>query len=167
MPLVNQWALRAFPCRGFASLSSTFAAAATFKNAIEHGRRPVILYLGDHDPSGAAIDVSIETHLGYHGIDGMVDFKRVAILHHHIVDFKLPTHPVKKTDSRSKGWEGGCVEIDTLSSKQIRDLLNKEVEYLVDGEEWERTKAIEEAEAQTLAEIADLHRDKLEALGDS
>ena len=95
-----------------------------------------------------AIDVSIETHFGYHDIDSMVDFKRVAILHHHIVEFRLPTRPVKKTDSRSKGWEGGCVEIDTLSGKQIRDLLNKEVESLVDREEWQRTKAIEEAEAE-------------------
>jgi hypothetical protein len=166
MPLVKEWALKAFPCRGFASLSSTFAAAKTFKDAIEHGRRPVILYLGDHDPSGLAIDDSIETHFGYHGIDGMVDFRRVAILHHHIVEFKLPTRPVKKTDSRSKGWEGGCVEIDTLSGQQIRDLLNKEVESLVDSEELQRLKDIEEAERQTLAEIADRYRDKLEALGD-
>jgi hypothetical protein len=76
MPLANQWALKAFPCRGFASLSSTFAAAETFKKAIERGKRPIILYLGDHDPSGLAIDVSIETHFGYHGIEGMVDSLR-------------------------------------------------------------------------------------------
>ena len=56
MPVVRQWALRAFPCRGFASLSSTFSAAGTFKEAIEHGRKPVIIYLGDHDPSGIAIE---------------------------------------------------------------------------------------------------------------
>lgn len=31
MPLVKQWVLKAFPCRGFASLSSTYAAAKTFK----------------------------------------------------------------------------------------------------------------------------------------
>jgi hypothetical protein len=42
MPLANQWALKAFPCRGFASLSSTFAAAETFKKAIERGKRPII-----------------------------------------------------------------------------------------------------------------------------
>jgi hypothetical protein len=57
-------------------LSSTFAAAETFKKAIERGKRPIILYLGDHDPSGLAIDVSIETHFGYHGIEGMVDSLR-------------------------------------------------------------------------------------------
>jgi hypothetical protein len=130
-------------------------------------KAPVILYLGDHDPSGLAIDDSIEDHFGHHDIDGMVDFRRVAILHHHIVEFKLPTRPVKKTDSRSKGWEGGCVEIDTLSGQQIRDLLNKEVESLVDSEEYQRLKDIEEAERNALADIADLYRDKLEALEDS
>ena len=162
MPLVREWALKAFPCRGFASLSSTYAAAQTFKKAIEHGRHPVVLYLGDHDPSGHAIDDSIEVHFGYHGIDGLVDFKRVAILSHHIVEFKLPTRPVKKTDSRSKGWEGGCVEIDTLSGQQIRDLLNKEIESLVDMKELERLKAIEEAEREALIEICDAFRDKRE-----
>jgi hypothetical protein len=167
MPLVQQWTLKAFPCRGFTSLSSTFAAAKTFKDAIERGRRPVILYLGDHDPSGLAIDDSIEDSFGYYDIDGMVDFRRVAILRHHIVDFKLPTRPVKKTDSRSKGWEGGCVEIDTLSGQQIRDLLNKEVESLVDPEEYQRLKDIEEAEREMLAEMPDLFRDKWEASGDS
>jgi hypothetical protein len=166
MPLVKQWALKAFPCRGFTSLSSTFAAAKTFKDAIEHGRRPVILYLGDHDPSGIAIDVSIETHFGYHGLESFVDFRRVAILPNHIVEFKLLTRPVKKTDSRSKGWEGGCVEIDTLSGQQIRDLLNKEIESLADREELQRLKDIEEAERKTLAEIADLYRDKWEASED-
>ena len=127
----------------------------------------MILYLGDHDPSGIAIDVSIEDHFGYQGINGLVDFKRVAILPHHIVEFKLLTRPVKKTDSRSKGWEGGCVEIDTLSGQQIRDLLNKEVESLVDHEELQRVKDIEEAEREMLAERPDLFRDKWEASGDS
>ena len=162
MPLVREWALKAFPCRGFASLSSMYAAAQTFKKAIEHGRHPVVLYLGDHDPSGHAIDDSIEVHFGYHGIDGLVDFKRVAILSHHIVEFTLSTRPVKKTDSRSKGWEGGCVEIDTLSGQQIRDLLNKEIESLVDMKELERLKAIEEAEQEALIEICDAFRDKRE-----
>ena len=90
MPVARQWALRAFPCRGFASLSSTFAAAQTFKEAIERKRKPVIIYLGDHDPSGVAIDVSIETHFGYHGLEDLVDFRRVAILPDQIAKFGLP-----------------------------------------------------------------------------
>ena len=162
MPLVKEWPLKTFPCRGFASLSSTYTAAQTFKKEIDRGRRPVILYLGDHDPSGHAIDVSIETHFVHHGIHGLVAFKRVAILPQHIAEFKLLTRPVKKTDSRSKGWEGGCVEIDTLSGQQIRDMLNREIESLCDMEELERVRAKEEEERESLVEICDKFRDKRE-----
>jgi hypothetical protein len=163
MPVVSQWHLQAFPCRGFTSLSSTFSAAETFKEAIEYGRRPVILYVGDHDPSGVAMDVSIEKHLGYHGLHGMVTIKRVAILPCQIAEFDLPTRPVKRTDPRAKRWDGsGCVEIDTLSSQQIRDLLNQEIEALVDGPEWRRLKLVEEAERETLSRIADAFRTQME-----
>ena len=85
----------------------------------------------------------------------------MAILPDQIAKFGLPTRPVKKTDSRSRGWDGGCVEIDTLSGQQIRDLLNKEIEALVDSEEWHRLKSIEQAELNTLTNIMNLHRHEL------
>ena len=48
----------------------------------------------------------------------MVDFRRVAILPEQIEEFNLPTRPPKRE------WGGGdCVEIDALSSEQIRNLL--------------------------------------------
>ena len=46
VPVANRWGIKTFVCRGFTSLTSTWEAAETFKEAIEHGKVPSILYLG-------------------------------------------------------------------------------------------------------------------------
>jgi 5S rRNA maturation endonuclease (ribonuclease M5) len=176
-PVADQWGLKTFVCRGFNSLSGSASAADQFLEAMKKGESPVILYLGDHDPSGLCIDQSLMKHLGYFdivpkndlGIQQVtvadhVEFVRVAILPRHIEEFTLPTRPVKKGDTRAKGWEGGCVEIDTLSGKQIRELLEEEIAYYVDEDEWDRLQAIEKAEKETLAKIMHLHREELGAV---
>jgi hypothetical protein len=121
---------------------------------------PIVLYLGDHDASGVDIDRDMQAKLNR--FDGAVEFRRVAILPEQIDAFNLPTRPPKKTDSRSKGWEGGCVEIDTLSGQQIRELLEAEIIGLIDPDAWERTQAIEAAERESLNNILERYRDDLE-----
>ena len=64
----------------------------------------------------------------------------------------------------SNGWEGECVEIDTLSGKQIRELLEDHIKDYLDPCEWERLQTIEKAESETLEKIMHLHRSELEAV---
>jgi hypothetical protein len=89
-------------------------------------------------------------------LDGEVEFRRVAINQEQVVKFDLPTRPPKRD------WDGGnCVEIDTLSSAQIRELLEGEIIALIDPGEWRRLEAIEAAERETLNKILAQHRDEL------
>ena len=148
-PVGNSWGIRTFVCRGFASITSTWEAAETFKEAIDAGKDPVILYLGDHDESGHKIDRAIfDKHFDHYGIRDLVDFRRVAILPEQIEEFNLPTRPPKKA------WDGGdCVEIDTLSSQQIRTLLEGEIKALISPRKWNQLRTIETAERATAAKI--------------
>ena len=148
-PVGNSWGIRTFVCRGFASITSTWEAAEAFKEAIETGKDPVILYLGDHDESGHRINRAIfEKHFGHYGIRDDVDFRRVAVLPEQIEELNLPTRPPKKA------WDGGdCVEIDTLSSEQIRTLLEDEIEALINPREWNQLQTIEAEERATAAKI--------------
>ena len=174
-PVADQWGLKTFVCRGFNSLSGSASAAEQFKRAYQRGKKPVILYLGDHDPSGLCIDQSLMKHLSYFTIipenefgipvvkvADRVEFVRVAILPWQIEEFRLPTRPVKETDTRAKGWMGGCVEIDTLSGKQIRELLEDEIDNYVDRGAWDRTQAIEKAERETMTNLMPRIRLELE-----
>ena len=111
-----------------------------------------IMYFGDHDPSGVGIDAAIKKSFGEFGQVPPI-FERLAVTREQIVDLALPTRPVKKTDKRAKNWEGGCVEVDTLTPVQIRDILEKKLISLIDAREWNRTKYIEEAERESLAAI--------------
>jgi hypothetical protein len=49
-----------FSCRGYGSLSSLWAAGNRLRKYIVGGQVPVILHLGDHDPSG--VDMSRDIH---------------------------------------------------------------------------------------------------------
>jgi hypothetical protein len=159
VPVADSWGIKTFVCRGFASLTSTWEAAEIFKQAISHGKTPVILYLGDYDKAGQEIDAAICNHLDMHGVGvgKQVFFLRVAILHEQIKEFALPTRPPKR-----KGDPEHCVEIDTLSSAQIRDLLEAKITALIESSSWEQLLAIEAAERETLGNILILHRDELE-----
>jgi hypothetical protein len=53
----------AFSCRGYGSLSSLWEAAQRLKAYVKTGQRPVILHLGDHDPSGIDMTRDIEERL--------------------------------------------------------------------------------------------------------
>ena len=156
VPVADHWGIKTFVCRGFTSLTSTWEAAEIFKEAIWHGKKPLILYLGDLDLKGKQCGDTIRNHFALHDLDGEVELRLVAILPEHIERFNLPTRPPK-----FRGDPAECVEIDTLSSAQIRELLEAEITALIDPEEWIRLQGIEAAEQQTLKNILLVHRDEL------
>lgn len=52
-----------FSCRGYSSMSSLWAAARRLKEYLLCGQRPVLLHLGDHDPSGLDMTRDIRERL--------------------------------------------------------------------------------------------------------
>ena len=160
VPVADSWGIKTFVCRGFTSLTSTWEAAEIFKQALSNGKEPIILYLGDYDESGVWCGTTIQNHFKLHGLDGQVEFVRVAINQEQIHQFNLPTRPPK--ERKGSKWVDRCVEIDTLSSAQIRELLENEITSSIESEEWNRLRVIEQAEQETLEKILVLHRDELE-----
>ncbi len=93
-------------CRGYMSQSEEWAAANRFSEAADSGRKPVLIYLGDHDPSG--IDMSRDhtdrlamflSHLG-----AEVDVRRVALNIDQVHQYNPPANPTKPKDSRSPDY---------------------------------------------------------------
>lgn len=150
--IANSFGVKTFCCRGFTSITSLYNAAETYKEAIQHGKQVTVLYLGDHDPSGLGIDKQIKDAMYDFDID--ITFQRLAILPNQIIDWNLPTRPVKATDKRSKDWQGGCVEIDTLRPNQLKELLEDAIASRIETGEWMRLKQIEDEERITLRSIA-------------
>jgi hypothetical protein len=150
----NSFGVPVFVCRGFASLSSLYSAAETFRRAAESGKNVTIFHLGDFDPSGhAAADAIQRTLIDDFGCD--LSFVRVAVTEEQIASLDLPTRPTKDTDSRARNWEGeSCVELDTIPPAEMRKIVERAITDLIDDKRaWRTLKKIEAAERESLDKI--------------
>lgn len=123
-------------CRGFSSVSFL----NDYKERLEYcqGKRPILLYFGDFDPSGVemlrAMEITLQEELMVEGIA----FKRVALLKEHIAEYHLPHSPeaLKKTDSRAYKHiaEYGelAVELDALRPDILEALIKEAIEEEID-----------------------------------
>ena len=142
-----------FAAIGFASLTSLHSAAQTFNRAARAGKRPVVLYFGDYDPSGLSGQAKAEQTLrDQFGVE--VEFRRLGVTAEQIAEFNLPTRPAKKTDSRAKRWEGECVEVDAMSSQTLVELAEEAITGLIDPYAWNQLKTIEREERDLLMRTA-------------
>jgi hypothetical protein len=57
----RELAVSLYPAGGFASITLAYEAAENI-NATHDGRQVVIFYVGDYDPAGVLIDVSLDIH---------------------------------------------------------------------------------------------------------
>lgn len=149
----NSFGVPVFVARGFASLSSLYDAANTFRNATDMGKTAIIYHLGDYDPSGVAAGESV---LRAFRDDFKVDlqFTRIAVTEEQIHRLNLPTRPTKLTDTRAKKWTGGeCVELDSIPPTEIRLLVESSIVQNIDQHEWDVLKQTEEMEKDTLRSI--------------
>lgn len=88
--------------RGFDSISNTYRTVKRLHKAWMYGKKVRILYFGDLDPSGDAMDEIMNENLdvffdvSVHRKNGLYDFKRIGVLYDHIKQYKLKMNPDKK-----------------------------------------------------------------------
>ncbi len=152
-------------CKGYLSLSEAWRAGLRFNKATERGQNPVLIYLGDHDPSGIHMT---EDHRGKQDMFahlGPVDVRRIALNMDQVREYDPPPNPTKVQDSRSKGYiaEFGatCWELDALTPSVVDELITAEVKGLRDRNIWQDTFREQEERRAILAAVHD-HWDVIE-----
>ena len=119
--------------------------------------RRVILYLGDHDPSGIDMTRDIRERMFLFGAE--VEVKRIALTEAQIKKYNPPPNPTKLTDARAAsyinkfGYE--CWELDALEPSVITSLIQEEVCSLVDFELFENVQLHEEIDKHNMQKIID------------
>lgn len=130
-------------CKGYLSLSEAYRAGLRFNEAIERKQNPVLIYLGDHDPSGIQMTEDHEKKQSMFAHLGPVDVRRIALNIDQVREHDLIPNPTKVTDSRSKGYirEFGetCWELDALDPPMIDKLIGEELDGLRDEKVWKET----------------------------
>ncbi|MGK2884396.1 MAG: hypothetical protein ACSLE8_06405 [Rhodococcus sp. (in: high G+C Gram-positive bacteria)] len=129
--------------------------------AIRNDQSPIILHLGDHDPSG--IDMTrdlqdrIEIFLENEGINHQL--KRIALNMHQITETGAPPNPAKTTDSRFaeylKKYGHESWELDALEPAYLDELVKINIEQHIDWGAWnDRKEEIEHVKVK-LNRVAD------------
>lgn len=103
-PVCKEMRVPYFACKGCPSQSSMYEARNRILRAQEDNELHVILYMGDHDPTGLDIDRDVKSRLEKM-TRGDVSFSRIALTMKQIDELQPPPNPVKHTDARSKRYE--------------------------------------------------------------
>lgn len=135
---------------GFSSLTFLYNAAEEIKWHNEQGKFAIILYLGDHDPSGVKASEDVEKKLYDFGCN--FRFQRLAVNEWQIKEYNLPTRPTKES-KHSKGFEGESVEIDAMEPQLIKRFVREAIEYNIDTKELENVRNAEALEKETLRKV--------------
>ena len=111
--------VRLCPCKGYPSISYLYEAAGRFLEAQDAGKKTVILYFGDYDPSGEDIPRDIDESIRKMGCYD-VEVRRILLLEDQVRAMGLPPAPTKSTDPRTATWDGiGQVELDAIEPRTL------------------------------------------------
>jgi hypothetical protein len=154
-PVTDLYGIGFLSQHGYGSATSTHDLAAL---SVGSEPRVVLLYIGDHDPSGMHMStVDLPGRLERYG--GRVEIRRIALTRND-VDFRgLPFFSTdeKRKDPRHDWYveEYGrrCWELDALDPNVLRDRVETAIRQYIDWDAWERCVKVEEAERASLLEV--------------
>jgi hypothetical protein len=149
--MCSQWDVALGACKGYPSLTFLNDAYKRFDAAATAGKKPVIIYFGDYDPSGEDIPRSIQDNIERMGV--IVEVRRIALMEHQVIAWKLPHAPTKDSDTRSATWTGfGQVELDAVKPEKLMQLLEDALLDIFDQTLFEELQDIEHQEKKLYRE---------------
>jgi len=155
-PVCNKHDVPLFICRGYPSITAKHDAAKRLEQQ-EH-RNPIIIYLGDHDPSGLDIPRELRESLDLFGCF-FVEIKRIALTMTQIEKYRLPPNPTKLSDSRAKKYiaEHGLQswELDALTPDALSKLVDDTINEFTDHAKLNARRELQLSQRNELREIAD------------
>ena len=161
-PITERYGLPLFACRGQASKTYVHGAAQT---AAAIGKPVVILYVGDWDPTGTAIDLSVAERLERYG-DGRIslEVERIAVTAAQVPGLVTSSHRLNHKDTNTARFLDLCdrhglphqaVEAEAIEPRELRRLLRDAIEgCILDRDAWQAMRAYEEQERDLLAGLA-------------
>ena len=156
-PICNSLDVPFFSCRGYTSQSTMWRASQRLRRYSSEGQTPVVIHLGDHDPSG--IDMSRDIKDRLHMFRSDLEFIRIALNRDQIDLYSPPPNPTKVTDSRAAAYmaEHGneSWELDALDPTEMESLIERTILSFRDERKWAAQERLEQEGQDSLMEAAD------------
>lgn len=153
-PVCDEFGVRLYPMGGFSSISFAALAASQLREL----DKPIFIYhLSDFDADGLFSSVALERELREeHGLK--FGFERLVITQAQISQYGLhdALRPQKRSSPRASWYFNtygkgtpNC-EMDALHPRDLRAIVRDAITRHIDAYEWQRQRAIEKAERDSL-----------------
>jgi hypothetical protein len=151
--VTEKYHVRLMVNKGYSSCSAMKQAADRFEDAHTHG---VLIYLGDHDPSGKDMVRDIEARLNEFGVDDL-EVISPALTMEQIRRYRLPENPAKITDPRAKQYiemyGNKSWELDALEPPVLVKIVEDAILDYLDLEAFDEMKDKEKMDKKKLYQI--------------
>jgi len=153
--------------KGYCSVSTLREfAERDIMDSIDDGQTPMILYLGDHDPSGLDMDRDVKDRMEMflNFWEREITLVRLALNIDQVKRFRLPHNFAKSSDKRFEKYReqfgDESWELDALDPAYMVDLVERNIVERIDMDKWEaRVKEVESVKSE-LRKIADREANK-------
>ncbi len=129
-----------FPSVGYSSFTKIMEAITRFPK----NKETVILYFGDHDPSGIDMGRDLTSRLENYGAEDF-ELRRIALTIDQVQQLGLASNPTKIADSRAPSYVeqfgDACWELDAVPPNLLQQWVRDAVESEVDDVAWTDTEA--------------------------
>lgn len=147
---------RGIPVLALGGYSSQTFVDVVAKRVNHDGRKSVLLYGGDFDPSGIDIDRDFEERT-----ECFDEIVRVALNKDQVEEYDLPPMPGKHTDARKwsfmeKHGELVQVEMDALPPEQLKQIFEANLKPYWNKKAYDKVVAQEAEERDVLTKLVDL-----------
>ena len=142
-----------FSCRGFPSITALREAALRFNYS---GKKNIILYAGDHDPSGLKIPAIIQERLKI--FNANVELKRIGLTLAQIEELNLPPFYAKEKDGNYAEYVKNtgtkyAWELDALPPEKLSAIFENEINGLSDFSALQELQDKQERERKLLERL--------------
>lgn len=147
-----------FSCRGYTSQSEMWQAGQRFYRYEQAGQTPLVIHLGDHDPSGIDMSRDIAERLAmFSGFD--IEVRRIALSMDQVQEHQPPPNPAKATDSRfidySKRYGDESWELDALEPALLVELVQSEIKAVRDDVKYYQRFELQTSYQEALQKASD------------
>lgn len=152
--------------KGYTSSSAIYEAYQRILDNIGENKNTIILYFGDHDPSGLDMIRDIRERLYFMLENGKcrilypehhLDIVPIGLSMAQIKQYNLPPNPTKMTDTRSDKYIAQfgktCWEVDALKPEVLTAILEANIEGIIDTHMYKEMFAMEQEDKFELAKI--------------
>ena len=143
--------------KGYTSSSAMYESGQELKKIAARGNQIVILYMGDHDPSGLNMTDDVFRRLGMFA-ETHIEVKRLALNFEQIEILKPPPNTTKEKDTRAAEYKRrykSSWELDAIEPAALAAMVRKAVIEYRDDDLWGKVVKAELDMRNELQSLAD------------